>query len=929
MFYSHYLLDPNTVSMPTKRTPAKKNALKKQAARPATPSTKSKSFAKASSLLPYSEKHLLEALNTANMGVWEWDLRKKHIQWSPNVHKIFGVSRKAFDGTFETYLSFIHPEDRVRLQETVNEALTQGVPYFIEHRIVWPDGAVRWVEAMGKVIFSKAQKAIRMTGTVQDITFRKTLELEREDWKNRHELISLSAGLVIYDYEVNTDTIIWSNNLKEVLGYTPREMSTIEKWTDRIHIEDRPSVIEQLDAARKDLHPYDVCYRFRMKSGQYCYFHDRGFFSHDSTTHCTRMLGMMNDVSRRIQAETTIRQSEQSYRDLFNTVGEAIYIHDPQGVFIDVNDGACQMYGYEKHEFIGRTPAFLSAPNKNNFVHLAAIMQMALEGERQAFEWWGLRKNGSEFLKEVRMTRGSYFGRTVLITTAWDITRRREDEMALKTSEKRFKEMIRDMTVGVVVYAPNMQIQLTNQAMLDMVGLTESEIIGKVPTRDLPLTAIKEDGTLYSAEDYPIVQATRKKQPIRGMVMGLYNAKRESYTWTLINTQPLQGQNGEIVQIICTFTDITARKKAEEALQESEQRFRILQQASFGGIGLHDKGIIIDCNQGLADITGYTQEELVGMNGLDLIAPEWRGVTLQNIMSGNEKPYDVQGVRADGSFYFLEIHAKNIPYKGQSIRVTEFRDITERKLAEEKIIDQNSRLTTVSEDLRRKNEQLEEFTQIVSHNLRSPVGNILTLISFFENAEVEDERGDYLRLIKESSTNLLKTLHELNEVLQIKQNKNIEKQHITFDEVFKHVCGMLNAKIVEANADLSADFSEAPEIDYPNIYMESIFLNLLSNALKYTFPGRRPVIRLRTYHQGDMTFLEISDNGAGINLDRYGHHVFKLRKTFHRHPESRGIGLFMIKNQIETMGGEITISSKENEGTTFYVNFNRNPTDGN
>ncbi len=178
------------------------------------------------------------------------------------------------------------------------------------------------------------------------------------------------------------------------------------------------------------------------------------------------------------------------------------------------------MHGYEKHEFIGRTPAFLSAPDKNDFVHLTAIMQKALQGERQAFEWWGLRKDGSEFLKEVRMTRGSYFGRTVLITTAWDITRRREDETALKTNEKRFKEMIRDMTVGVIVYAPNMQIQLTNQAILDMVGLTEDEIIDKVPTRDLPLTAIKEDGTLYSVDDYPIIQATRQKQAIRGMVMG-------------------------------------------------------------------------------------------------------------------------------------------------------------------------------------------------------------------------------------------------------------------------------------------------------------------------------------------------------------------------------------------------------------------------
>jgi signal transduction histidine kinase len=105
-------------------------------------------------------------------------------------------------------------------------------------------------------------------------------------------------------------------------------------------------------------------------------------------------------------------------------------------------------------------------------------------------------------------------------------------------------------------------------------------------------------------------------------------------------------------------------------------------------------------------------------------------------------------------------------------------------------------------------------------------------------------------------------------------------------------------------------------------------LNLLSNALKYIYPGRTPVIRVKTFNEKDNIFLQITDNGLGINLDRYGHQIFKLRKTFHRHPESRGIGLFMIKNQIEAMGGEISISSQENEGATFTINFNKYQSDG-
>lgn len=365
------------------------------------------------------------------------------------------------------------------------------------------------------------------------------------------------------------------------------------------------------------------------------------------------------------------------------------------------------------------------------------------------------------------------------------------------------------------------------------------------------------------------------------------------------------------------------RKQFIEAISESEQRFRTLQEASFGGIGLHDQGIILDCNKGLCDLTGYRYEELIGMNGFNLIVPECRDLVKKYVMEGYDKPYDVEGIRKDGSRYFLEIHGRQIPYRGKMIRVTEFRDITERKLAEEKIREQNIRLTHLAEDLTRKNDQLEEFTQIVSHNLRSPAGNIVSLVSLYEQAKTDDERVEYFNLLKQSGEIILGSLTELNEVLKIKQNHDIESELIRFDTLFNQVKNMLSGKIMELDAVVMADFSGAPEVYFPGIYLESILLNLLSNSLKYNNRKKQLLIRIESITEKDFITLRVSDNGLGINLERYGHQIFKMRKTFHHHPEARGIGLFLVKNQVEAMGGNISVESTEGVGSTFIVKFKR------
>ena len=988
---------------------------------------------------------LLQALEAAQIGIWQWDIPNDTITWSDKVYSILGVSPATPPGPLASYSNLIHPDDRTKVIEAIQSSLEHKTSYFVQHRTNPALGEIRWVEAWGTVVSNDQGVPVTLLGSVHDITANKQADQDRDAWQARYELIATATGQVVYDYELKSGSIRWNGVMREVLGYTADEMGNIDTWGSLIHPDDRAAVTRELDTATRTLQPYEQVYRFRKKNGDYISIHDKGFFMTMGSDHAVHMLGSMQDYSHHMQyeaafrenelirksmessmpamlyvldvqrykyiytngvsltgytpqeidamgdlfipavihpedlnriprwtdepmgftqevhlrirtrdgewrwvlsrntvfkkdeqggvtqiigiaqditeqktAEEALRRSEQSYRELFDSVGEAIYIQHPDGTFADVNRGACIMYGYPKEAFIGRTPAFLSAEGRNDFEALAQMTMGALKGIPQIFEWWGRKANGEIFLKEVRLKKGTYFGQDILIATAWDITQQNAMVNALRESEASFRDLFNTVEP---IYIQNRQGTFLdiNKRGYEMYGYTKEELIGKHPI-DLAVPGKNDLEALARSTELAW-------QGFPSMFIW-YGSTKDKQVAILEVTQQKGTYFGQDV-VIATAHDITESRQAEIALRESEQRFRTLQQASFGGIGLHDQGRILDCNQGLSDMTGYSEEELKSMDGLDLIAPEARTEVLEKISAGYEKTYDVTGVRKDGSQYALEIRAKMIPYQGKTIRVTEFRNISDRKRAEEQIIEQNNKLVALTEDLKRKNEQLEEFTQIVSHNLRSPVGNILTLLSFFETAETDEERAEYLKLLKESGDITLTTLHELNEVLKIKQNRNIEKQLLRFEDCFHLTRSMLTARIAETGAQLICDFSEAPQVHYPKIYLESILLNLLSNALKYNSPDRTPIIHFKTYYYHQDLVLEVSDNGLGINLDRYGHQVFKLRKTFHRHPESRGIGLFMIKNQIEAMGGEITLSSKQHEGTTFSINFTKNLTDGN
>jgi signal transduction histidine kinase len=241
-----------------------------------------------------------------------------------------------------------------------------------------------------------------------------------------------------------------------------------------------------------------------------------------------------------------------------------------------------------------------------------------------------------------------------------------------------------------------------------------------------------------------------------------------------------------------------------------------------------------------------------------------------------------------------------------------FQDINDSKKRE--VVLQDS--LALSSD---QNKRLQNFAYIVSHNLRSHTGNLEFMVNLFKETDSDDERAEVFEHIKAISSSLNTTVKHLEEVVQIQSEINNEKKIIEFEDTFKSIVRALKSNITEADANIEYDFSRCPEIDYIPAYLESILQNLLTNSIKYRQKNRQPKIKCHTFKLNKHSYLIFEDNGIGIDMARHGDQVFGMYKTFHQNHDAKGIGLFITRNQVESLGGTIKVESAVNVGTKFTI----------
>jgi PAS domain S-box-containing protein len=361
-------------------------------------------------------------------------------------------------------------------------------------------------------------------------------------------------------------------------------------------------------------------------------------------------------------------------------------------------------------------------------------------------------------------------------------------------------------------------------------------------------------------------------------------------------------------------------KQARKIFNTETEFKAIFDQAPVGIVRVESNtGNFIDVNKEYCKLVGYSEDELKKMTFKQITHPEDLEEDLKNMenlkkQKINEFSMEKRYIHKKGNVIWVNLLVSNVLKVGDNpmYNIGIIEDITENKRTEEEL---KQSFELVSE----QNQRLLNFSYIVSHNLRSHTSNIEMISSFLETANTKEERDEMIDLLKKVSHSLNETIINLNEVVSIRNNINLSVQKINVHEYIEKTKMVLAEQIQKKNANINNLVSPTIEVDYNIAYFESIIYNFISNAIRYSHSDRTPEITLS--FNVDKKKLIISDNGIGIDLKKNGDNLFGMYKTFNNNPDSKGIGLFITKNQIDAMGGRIETESKLNEGTTFKLFF--------
>ncbi|TGL62775.1 PAS domain-containing sensor histidine kinase [Leptospira sarikeiensis] len=613
------------------------------------------------------------------------------------------------------------------------------------------------------------------------------------------------------------------------------------------------------------------------------------------------------------------------YKVLVESSRELICLHDPEGIYLFVNPAIETLTGFTPEEMIGKNPYDFIHPDDREKIRRDSHDPAKAGKPTVATQYRFLKKNGDyAWFQTLTQPVHNQEGKVIYLnTSSRDVT----DQVQLTTNlqqEKKFSSLMGELAkVGAW------------ESNIETGELYWSSEIYKILERDPSLGINREE--VYNKYSYPEDRDRLREQNLRVYQKGeTYSVEHRMLTesgrliWVRTQGKPAYSE-GRIVGVYGAMQDITLSKLVEEEIRLSEKKFSEAFHSSGNGIILIDKNShFLEINQSFAKMLGYQAEELLYKSFQEITHPEDLEVGADAFKK------IINGEKSSAQFAKRYLHKKGhivwVFITGVAVRkdsgelmfiVSQIQDISRKRILENILREKNTRLRSVGINLKERISQLEEFNQIVSHNMRSPIGNISTLVKFLEEADTDEEKREYMDYLKTTSDQLLTTLNEIVEVIKIRQSPKIISEEIYFDSIFSRVKSMFLGQILEYGAEVITDFSESPSIVYPPVYLESIFLNLLSNSLKYRSESPNPVIRFKTYWSNGNHVLEVQDNGLGIDLKKHGDQIFKLHKRFHRDTEGRGLGLFMTKNQIESLGGEIQVESSPGKGTKFTIHLSK------
>lgn len=956
-------------------------------------------------LLESQEKYS-SLFSNAKDGILLLNLKGKILDANSNFLKITGYEKSDIIGKDILYLAKIFNISSKKVISNFKEFLASK-NFHSDWLITTKEGKRIYVTIFPSFIKSSERK-IGVSVIISDVTKQKKTELALKKSERRFRTLFNHASddifLIDPDHPEGPIIIDVNESASKTYGYSREELigQPLSKLEDTKNRQHKPEGLEKLMNKSTDSLHFEA---IRVRK-------DGSKFPVDISARLVEIdrekliLSIERDISERNQVQEKLIQSEKSYRSIFDNATDAIYIQDREGRFVEVNQGAINMYGYPREYFIGKTPEPLSAPGKNDMEKVRQHLEKAFQGEPQQFEFWGKRSNGEIFPKIVRLNKGTYFGQEVVIAFALDITERKKAEEQLRKKEERFRRLVQFMPVMVLAFNKDGTISFWNRQCELVTGYSAKEIVGnpeglsllypdatylksllnewssrgddfvnwemvltskggvkrtvaltniseKVPIpgwkswaigidmtdvkeaeQNLRLASIQWRSTFDAIKDaitlidlngtikrcnramaefigkpfhkiinYPYKKIIYKKLgqldecPLEKVKQTL---KRQSLIMPVenrfykITVDPQFNDENELIGFVYIISDITEHKLIEQALMESEKKYRHLIQNSNDAIYLLYNRKFEIINDKFQEMFGVTLEDVNDPNFdfIQLVAPESRELVEQRLTLTKqgeklEPKYEFTALSKDGRKMIVETSVSYINYKDGIAVQGIIRDITDRKQAEDEL----------KTSLKEKEILLKEIHHRVKNNLQV----IISLLRL-QAKQIVDKQA--LSAFDES-INRIYSMAMVHEKLYQSQNfskidlKNYVKPMI--ERLFYNYNVSDRIKLNLNLQDISVGIDKA-------IPCGLILNELVSNVFKHAFPDKQSgsiIVQLLKINKNTCE-LVVEDNGVGIskNLD---------------FEKSGSLGLNLIRLLVDQING--TVKLYREDGTKFVITF--------
>ncbi len=786
------------------------------------------------------------------------------------------------------------------------------------------DGELLWTEV--NLVRAKIAGCDRILAFFRAIDDRKQAEEALIKSEERYRQIVETAQEGIWMIDENGITTYVNQKICEILEYRQSEMLGRHclDFVDEASIQDAVESMEKRKSGTKE----NTDRRYRTKSGRLVWANLSLSPLYDKDGNYNGCLGMVTDITSRKLMEESLSLSNERYQLATRATNDAIWDWNIETDELYLSDVYEYIFGYKKEDGVTLTINDWEKciyPDDRQRV-LDSVDKALQNPDSRAWEceYRYLRADGSiAYVYDRGYTIRGENGKPIRMTGAMqDITQRKQTEEDLRKKTYDINERVKELNC---LYRVSMILNNTCISIEEMLGKCVEILPSAYQFPEITCARITfhnqvfETGSFVETRWKQLSMIYSQDQKVGSIEVFYKEQKPEEYEGPF-----LKEEMALIHSIARNITLSIEQKRAEESLQKSEANLRtifdhtdhsfVLLDASFNLLSFNSvanelAAMAFDCN---------LKEGKPLFSLLDAGHEEMASEVFAYVLEGNILELEIDHPMRDGAVKWFECRLAPVKNdKGGCFGIClTAKDITDQKTNEL----EREKMTS---EIIQRNKDLEQFAYIVSHNLRAPVANIIGYTDLIDQCELnEEESKEIFKGLRVMAGRLDDVIIDLNSILQEKRKTSEKRELVSFTQVVESIQASIDQQIEKEGGSIRYDFTEVDEVLIFKSYLYSIFYNLISNSLKYRQPHLPPVIEIKSHKLDNLIRLTFQDNGMGIDLKKAGNQFFGLYKRFHpQAAEGKGMGLFMVKMQVEALGGKIDVESEVNEGTRFTIEF--------